>query len=68
MAQSSEVRKGTRIICPSTKGTGTVIGDITYRRNAGRSHKQVMVRWDEATPSGDTEWNVLLRSIKPLES
>lgn len=54
------IRNGDRVENIRDARTGTATSEITYRRNAGRSHKQIQVRWDDGG-----EWTILLRNLRP---
>jgi phage protein D len=61
------IRKGDRVSNKKTGEAGEVVSDITYRNNAGRSVKQVKVKHDVPNQAGDSEWNVLVRNLNPVQ-
>ena len=67
---TTQIRKGDRIEVIKTGETGTVAAEVTFRTNAGRSRKQVSVKWDNVTARqlelvGDT-WTILVSNIKKI--
>jgi hypothetical protein len=58
---TTQIRKGSRVEVLKTGATGIATSDITFRTNAGRSRKQIMVSWDNGG-----EWNILVSNIKAI--